>query len=626
MHRFFLTDRTLYVIVVNARDNTQNERARYWLNNVKSFANSCPVILVLNKMDQNPSAGFNETSLKNDYPQIKEIIKMSALEDEGHVFNCLTEKVFETVKTFDSYAMEFPLSWNKIKVSLSQMKENYVVDDTYRKLCCENGVTDEKIQNWLLEWFHDLGVSFNYRKKDVFLGGYMVLKPQWITNAIYIILFNAKEFAKNGVISKENIVKLLRNPPKAVEEITYTISEIPYIIGVLRRFDISYEIDDEYEFIPMLCEENEHEGVQEFISGECLEYFVEYDYLPNNVLHKLMIRMRNDLQKDKIWLTGMFLAGRDNFVSAVVRMHEKSLQIFIKSSNQDVVLPKEYLKEIRRYLVDINNELGLHAKDMVVYKNGNMREEISYDDLIIYLREGQEVYFSPKLRKKVHVKEILGTIESQISYLQWLTENEETLSEEDIRQIMLRLPKVSYIDFEQELVSCCIELQGNYLERNQGDENDLNTYVKNLLSRGTKYTIYDQTLNGVSAGRKASGELDLKVCVTRDEREIPLTVVEALKLECVDKEYIKRHIHKLYGYDTWGAEYNYLLVYASAPDFNKFCLRYQEYIKVCELPLKVCKHIEERVINIVSEIRVFDTVMERNGKKTILTHILINMN
>ena len=27
------------------------------------------------------------------------------------------------------------------------------------------------MQNWLLEWFHDLGVSFNYRKKDILLGG-----------------------------------------------------------------------------------------------------------------------------------------------------------------------------------------------------------------------------------------------------------------------------------------------------------------------------------------------------------------------------------------------------------------------------------------------------------------------
>ena len=211
---------------------------------------------------------------------------MSALEDTSVQFNYLTEKIFETIKTFDSYAMEFPISWNKIKLALTNMDENYIVDENYRLLCKKNNVDDPNIQNWLLEWFHDLGVSFNYRKKDILLGGYMVLKPQWITNAIYIILFNAKELAKNGVISKENIVALLENPPKSVEDITYNISEIPYIIGVLRRFDISYEIDDNHEFLPMLCEENEPDSVQSFISNDCLEYFMEYEYLPNNVLYK----------------------------------------------------------------------------------------------------------------------------------------------------------------------------------------------------------------------------------------------------------------------------------------------------------------------------------------------------
>lgn len=55
-----MTKRTLYVVFVNARDNTQDERARYWLHNIKSFADNSPVIMVINQMDQNPSASVNE--------------------------------------------------------------------------------------------------------------------------------------------------------------------------------------------------------------------------------------------------------------------------------------------------------------------------------------------------------------------------------------------------------------------------------------------------------------------------------------------------------------------------------------------------------------------------------------
>lgn len=625
MHRFFLTDRTLYIIVINARDNTQNERARYWLNNVKSFANGCPVIVVLNKMDQNPSAGLNETLLRSDYPQMKEIIKMSALEDDKNKFDILTEKIFGVIKTFDSYAMDFPMSWNKIKTTLTKMDDNYIVDQTYRRICEDNGVEDTQIQDWLLEWFHDLGVSFNYRKKDVLLSGYMVLKPQWITNAIYIILFNAKEYAKNGVVSKNDIVKLLKNPPRAVENITYNITEVPYILGVLRRFDISFEIDSSYEFMPMLCEENEHEDAKGFSEGECLEYFMEYEYLPNNVLHKLMIRMREDLQKDKIWLTGMILQDRENCISALVRTHERRIEIFIKSNNHDVVTPKEYLTKIREYLFRINQELGLTAKDVIVYKGENAREEIAYDDLLIYLHEGQEMYFSPKLRKTISVKSILGTVETNVDYLQWLINNIEILSEEEIRVIMLQLSKVSYADFEEKLVNCCSSLQGNHLEKSQGDENDRNTYLRDLLQQGEKYIVYDQTLNGTSPGGKSAGELDLKICIYKNGREIPMTVVEALNLNSIQGDYIKKHIDKIYNYDTWGAKNNYLVIYAEAADFKKFCLNYQNYLEKFQFPLEVEKAVEERKLEFCSEIRLFDTTLKRNGRETIITHIIVNM-
>ena len=38
MHRCFLTSRSLYVVLLDARNDTQDFQAYYWLNNIKSFA------------------------------------------------------------------------------------------------------------------------------------------------------------------------------------------------------------------------------------------------------------------------------------------------------------------------------------------------------------------------------------------------------------------------------------------------------------------------------------------------------------------------------------------------------------------------------------------------------------
>ena len=67
MHRMFLTERTVYVVFLNARqDDQMDERARYWLENLKAFAPDAPVLVVINKIDENNHPRFNEVGITSD--------------------------------------------------------------------------------------------------------------------------------------------------------------------------------------------------------------------------------------------------------------------------------------------------------------------------------------------------------------------------------------------------------------------------------------------------------------------------------------------------------------------------------------------------------------------------------
>lgn len=624
MHRFFLTERTLYVIVINARDNTQDERAEYWLNNVKNFANGCPVIIVLNKMDQNPAASINERLLRSDYPQIVQILKMSALKDTSEDFGKLMKNIVESVKKFDSYAMDFPVSWNKIKTTLEDMDSNYIMDREYRKICKQNSVEDEQIQNWLLDWFHDLGISFNYYKKDRLLGGYMVLKPTWITNAIYIILFNGNKYARNGLIEINDIITLLKNPPKSVESINYDIEEVPYILGVMRRFEISYSIDKDNEFIPMMCDKNQHEDAEIFMNSDCMEYYMEYEYLPNNVLHKLMIKMQNDFDKNKIWLTGMILHSRQDNISALVRMHDKRIEIFIKSLNSRIYSPKEYLSEIRQNLLNINKELNLKAKGIIVYKEDDRSENIDYDILLIHLSSGENEYFSPVFHKRILIRKILGMVENEIDIdliISYCKENKDATYSLISHMLMNEHIKISYNELEEDILQCGLKIQGDTLMILKGKENDRNTYFRNMLSANKQYIINDQTLNGTSNNQKAAGELDLLI---KNSKKMPIAIIEALTLSYVNKNYIAEHIDKLFLYDTWGLPNNYILVYVENHDFAKFKKTYKDYISQYEYKYPV-KYLRVKEREKYAEMAVFDVEILRNEKESKITHILLHM-
>ena len=71
------------------------------------------------------------------------------------------------------------------------------------------------------------------------------------------------------------------------------------------------------------------------------------------------------------------------------------------------------------------------------------------------------------------------------------------------------------------------------------EENRRNDYIRDMLITGG-IDARDQTRQGLSQNGKESGELDLLIC----ENELPVTVIEALNLTCVNKRYIDKHIEK----------------------------------------------------------------------------------
>ena len=51
-HQFFLTTRSLYLLVVDARKGDQISNIEYWLKLIESFGGGSPIIVVINQIDQ----------------------------------------------------------------------------------------------------------------------------------------------------------------------------------------------------------------------------------------------------------------------------------------------------------------------------------------------------------------------------------------------------------------------------------------------------------------------------------------------------------------------------------------------------------------------------------------------
>ena len=263
MHRIFLTSRTMYVVLLNARDDTQGDRAHYWLHNIQSFAPNAPVLLVLNKIDQNPKASVDERTLRARYPGLTQVVKLSALKFSQEEFNReLRDVLLEEICKTRVLDHQWPQSWILVKERLENMETHYIWGSDYKKICKDCQV--EGLQTELLHWFNDLGVSFCFcDEEDYTLNNHVILRPDWITNGLYIILFNDCPGTHNGRIPHKSIHALLR---RAGEDETIRCThpdarydrpgDVNYVLDVMRKFQLSLDNKDDHEFIPMLCQQD----------------------------------------------------------------------------------------------------------------------------------------------------------------------------------------------------------------------------------------------------------------------------------------------------------------------------------------------------------------------------------
>lgn len=580
MHRMFLTERTLYVLVLDARtvrDDTKDTSVQKWLRSIRSAAGDCPLLIVINKTDECNTADVDFNTLKKIYPALKDVAHLSALEDPDRLFeSSFMNKIEECMKDFDWDERALPPSWHKFRLKMQSMKdaEDYVLSGrTYKLICNEYGVTEE--EHWeMLKYMGDLGVCFCYQEHTNW-DRFIILDPEWITNAVYSVLWNIPR--GSGVINEKKLGELVEttqrspelNGVKVRDDFGYTGDDVQYALGVFRKFKLSFELNadkngNRREFIPALCvktdgcnKRNDELYVQ---AVESLEFRLEYEHLPTNLLYQLMVEMKNELCLSNVWATGARFVkcgqnrecengathncgqGQD-CASALIRIEGDHLCIYVRGN--ELISAGQYLEEILHKLDCVHNVLGLNAKKQeVAYKKADPKVYFSYVTLNKTLKAGQSVICHDNLDDPVPIRDILMQMDYDLSHKQKVLLDDITIA--------------------------CEQMQGNKTfwhpraDVGKPRENKRNTSVRdalNNLSRGRsnyKFVAFDQTLRGTGDTGSQEGELDIMV----QDGGKDWVIIEAVNITGKDKANWNKHLKKLLdNYNPMGLEMLVLVDY-----------------------------------------------------------------
>lgn len=317
-HQFFLTQRSLYLVVLNGREGGEDADVEYWLKLIESFGGESPVIVVLNKIKEHPF-DVNRRALQQKYPSVRSLIKTDC--EDGTGLKDLHEAIEREINNLDHLRDAFPASWFDIKDQLAGMKKNYLTYEEYRHFCREHGEPDQLAQETLANYLHNLGIVLNY-KEDPRLHDTHVLNPHWVTSGIYKILNSTRLEEQRGEIHLQQLPEIL-----AAED--YPAGMRRFIFDLMKKFELcfSFPDDDTHYLIPELLDKQEPEEVTEFKPKECLNFQYHYLILPDGLLARFIVRTHRLSEGLPRWRTGVILEFEGN--RALIKADLQDRKIFI---------------------------------------------------------------------------------------------------------------------------------------------------------------------------------------------------------------------------------------------------------------------------------------------------------
>ncbi len=415
-HRFFLSRRCVYLLVADStRDREYNEsKIEYWLELIKFYGGDSPVILVASKTE-NFSLNVNERRLQEKYPNLVPMPALQTSAKTGRGIEDLRRTLLDEAQALPSVSVMLPRSFLAVKDALEALKAKEKVrvieDAVYRRLCEENGITEQERQNTLLGLMHDMGVVLHY--EDDRLSDFGILNPDWATGGVYKVVNNCQIRDAHGKFTLAQLKGILD------DEELYPAAMRRRIVDLMKKFELTYELPlarDTY-ILPSALPVNQPELDGWDVPAMTFEYL--YPILQVSVLHRFMVITHESILDEQIWYSGVVLVQGEN--QALVRADFRDKKIVIKVKGTEETR-KEFLHFIRMQFEHIHGEttqpeeyiyppqypdLPLPFADMKTLAKSEREYKVVYKGkaVSINLRELLDGFVTPEERRKDEERE-----------------------------------------------------------------------------------------------------------------------------------------------------------------------------------------------------------------------------
>ena len=374
-HQFFLTRRSLYVLVCDTR--REHTEFDYWLQVVELLSQKSPIIIVQNLVGNRWKA-LDVKGIKGRFPNITDIHSVN-LAVHNQSLNKVRYEIFHEIQKLPQIGQELPYRWIVVRQELEKISKEkpFIRSKEFFEICAKNGVMEREKAKQFSRYLHDLGVFLHFQD-DPILRKTIILQNNWATNAVYKILDNEKIKRSGGHFTRSQVEQIWEDT--SYEDLSQELLQL------MMKFEICYrvlETQQESFISPQLLpvEKPEYEWDN---SGNLVMKF-SYDFSPKGIINRLIVRMHRYIKDidNFAWSSGVILKRRDAEAQIIQTYVSRSIEVRLRGNNKRELLT--LINEVFDRIHESFNNLEVQKLIPCNCRHCTTRESLIFINIVIYL-------------------------------------------------------------------------------------------------------------------------------------------------------------------------------------------------------------------------------------------------
>ncbi len=336
VHRFFLTDNAVYVLMASTRFSVHN--FEYWIPTIYQFGGKSPIVLVQNCDNGNQKSwdDVNVFYTNPEYNLCRPFYKINLKSDETQELKKLKSYLEQQVIQLPHIGKAVPKSWVKVREALQEKaKQTDIITYTDFEIVCrtadakafEKAIDIEDLGKFL----HDLGIILWYYDKPE-LRHLVILKPEWAMNAVYKIIDDELVQQQQGIIHKEDFERVWQE-----EKYRSKTHELKVMLQVFKIAFPKKQNKQDYilpaRLLP-ISEDMKWENNEPYLR---LEY--HFEFMPRGIVNQVSAELSSSILSDSsVWNNAVTFKNQAGEAQMIEEYHHRKIQIKAKGRDARGIL------------------------------------------------------------------------------------------------------------------------------------------------------------------------------------------------------------------------------------------------------------------------------------------------